>query len=487
MLDESKLLAKGGDYRFAASGAVTDKVLLDVAAQYDIQLKPKFLAVPPREVSKRFAGDEKVLATTKYDGEGLFVYYEAGKKPFEIFAFSAPSGRARVGLPALAALGASLKKKKVKKALLRAELYLPGQIGGKRVSVSEVVRVSFDGTDAGKLKLAVFDIVMLDGKDLRSAPDFTTTWETIGELAGTDDTAGAHRADGMIVAEKEAERILQETTNAGLEGVVLRRLSRTELYKVKPQLSLDAAVVGYVEGEFEGQYGVLSLLCAMSYGDKSGHFQILARVGSGFTDNLRLELLETLRPLRVTPPLAMTDSDGRTVQFVKPALIAEVEATDVVTASRADRENTTQLLAWDGGAWRFAGMTAFPRVVFPTLSRLRTDKEVASGGARITQLVPTATEPPRLSGGTARKTSVLRREAWTKEQKGETMVRKLVVLEILDDPESFPYAIYWTDFSPKRKDPLKVDAAFATTGTRAHALAEQFIAEGIAKGWNRVG
>jgi len=169
--------------------------------------------------------------------------------------------------------------------------------------------------------------------------------------------------------------------------------------------------------------------------------------------------------------------------------VAEFEATDVVTASRADRDNTTPLLAWDAvtAAWRFAGMTPFPRVVLPIFSRLRTDKEIATGGARIARLLPNLSEPPRTTTASARQTTILRRECWTKEQKGETMVRKLVVLEIMDDPDSLLYAISWTDFSAKRKDPLKVDTAFATTGARAHALAEHFISEGIAKGWNKVG
>ena len=486
MIDETKLLTRTGTYRFATSGAVTDKVLLDVAAQYDMQLKPKFLSVSAKEVAKRFAGDEKLLETTKYDGEGVFIYFEAEKNPFQIFAFSAPSGRVRLGFPALDALARQLAKQKVKRALLRAELYLPGQIGGKRTPVSEVIRASFSGSEAelAQLRLAVFDIIMLDGKDLRSAPDFSATWDTLGKLAGTDESAPAHRAAGSIVAEKEVARILSEKTGSGLEGLVLRRLSRTELYKVKPQVNVDAVVVGYVEGEFEGNYGVLSLLTALTYGDKGAptHFQIVARVGSGFTDQMRTELLQILQPLRMAAPIAMTDSDGRTVQFLKPQIIAELEATDIVTASRADRENTTQLLTW-GTEWAFAGMTPFPRLVFPTLSRIRSDKEVAAGGARISQILPGVTEPPKLSGGSARRATTIRREVWTKEQKGETMVRKLTVIEIADDPESFPYAIYWTDFSPKRKDPLKVDAAFATTGARAHALAEQFVAEGIAKGW----
>jgi len=48
-----------------------------------------------------------------------------------------------------------------------------------------------------------------------------------------------------------------------------------------------------------------------------------------------------------------------------------------------------------------------------------------------------------------------------------------------------PYLVYWTDYSAKRKDPLKVSSAFAFTETRAHALAEQLIAENVTKGFVR--
>jgi ATP-dependent DNA ligase len=491
MIDENKLQARAGSYRFASSGAITDKVLLDVAAQYENQLRPKFLSVPPREIAKRFASDDRLLETTKYDGEGVFIYFEGGRKTFPIFAFSSPSGRIRAGLPALDSLHRTLTAQGVKKALLRAELYLAQSTQGRRRSVSDVIRVSASGTEAelAQLRLAVFDLIMLDGKDLRTTPDFSTTWETLGRLAGTDESAPAHRAAGQIIPEREVEAVLTAKTKAGLEGLVLRRLTRTELYKIKPQLTVDAAIIGYVEGEFEGQYGVLSLLTALTYGEKkpSGHYQVLARVGSGFPDALRLELLSVLQPMRILAPLAMTDSDGRTVHFVRPQLIAELEASDLVLTSRADRDHSTQLLIWKDSAWEFAGMTSFPRLVFPTFSRLRTDKEIGSGGARTTQIAPQAVEAPSVSRGTQRQETLLRREVWTKEQKGETMVRKLVVAEIRHDPESFPFAVYWVDFSPKRKEPLKVDVSFATTADRATTLAERAIADGIAKGWVKQG
>jgi hypothetical protein len=48
-----------------------------------------------------------------------------------------------------------------------------------------------------------------------------------------------------------------------------------------------------------------------------------------------------------------------------------------------------------------------------------------------------------------------------------------------------PYLVYWTDFSAKRKDPLKVSTAFALTESRANALAEKLIAENVTKGFIR--
>src|SRR5262249_26774649 len=122
MLDLTKLVPKPGGSRFAPSGAVTDKILLDIASQYETAGSRKMIAIKPDEIAKRFQGTEPILETNKYDGEGVSVYYEDGKDPF---TFNAWSGRVRMGLPALADLQQQLKKASVRKALLRAELYLP--------------------------------------------------------------------------------------------------------------------------------------------------------------------------------------------------------------------------------------------------------------------------------------------------------------------------------------------------------------------------
>ena len=94
MFDFSKLVSRPGGSRFAPSGAITDKVLLEVSGQYETAVSRKMTSIKPEELPRRFPGDEPVLETTKYDGEGVFIYWEAGG---DAFAFNAYSGRVRLG------------------------------------------------------------------------------------------------------------------------------------------------------------------------------------------------------------------------------------------------------------------------------------------------------------------------------------------------------------------------------------------------------
>ncbi|MEW6158536.1 MAG: hypothetical protein AB1813_13970, partial [Verrucomicrobiota bacterium] len=322
MIDTARLIKKSGDYAFAPRGAVTDRVLLEVAEQYETEVTNRFVAIKPSDLALRYGPESRVLETTKYDGEGVFIYFEAGK-PVEIFAFNAPSGRVRVGLPCLKELLTRLKARGTKKTLLRAELYLRETVDGRRCASADVSRASYsnDPADAGRFRLALLDVIMLDGRDMRvHQSDFMTIWKLLGEMAGANAGDLIHRAEGGEVNGGDLMRIFSEKTCGGLEGLVIRRLDRAEVCKLKPRLTIDAGVVGFVEGEFEGNYGMLSLLTALAYPAAGGsvHVQSVARVGSGFNDQDRVDWLGRLSALRVDAPLAMSDSDGRPIRFVRP-------------------------------------------------------------------------------------------------------------------------------------------------------------------------
>jgi len=482
MLDTSKLTPKPGGSRFAPSGAVTDKILLDIASQYEMNVSRKMTAIKPEELGRRFPGSEPVLETTKYDGEGVFVYYEDGKEPF---TFNAYSGRVRIGLPALIELQKLLKKQAVRKGLFRAELYLPDMKDGKRCGIADVIRVTFSGGEAelSRLRLAMLDVIMLDGKDLRpNLEKFHENWKLLEKFFGAPDGQPCHRAEGSILPENQVEQMFKTRTDIGQEGLVIRRLNRGDLIKVKPHLTVDAAVVGYVEGEFEGQFGVTSILTALTYPtkkDKTVFFQTLARVGSGLTDAQRQEFRDLFSSVKTEAPIAMTDSDGRTVNFVKPKYVLEIEGDDLVVTSSGTRENRTQLFGWNSDRFDFKGLVPCPRLTFPIFAKLRSDKDFESGGARLEQIVKNPVLPS-LEKVAQEKPQIVRREVYTKAE----AVRKLVIVRQPAEG-SVPWLVYWTDFSAKRKESLKVDSAFAFTESRANALAEKLIAENITKGFVR--
>ncbi len=491
MIDLSRLAARSGDYAFAPKGAVTDRILIEVAERYEVEVSNRFISIKPSDLPLRYGPDSRVLATTKYDGEGVFIYFETGRD-IEIFAFNAPSGRVRVGLPCLRELGAKLKASGTKKALLRGELYLRETSDGRRAASSDVARASYstDPADAARFRLAVFDAVMHNGHDLRPhQAEFLTIWKLLGELAGDDAQKLAHRAEGSEVSGADLSKVFDSITSGGLEGVVIRRLDRAEVCKLKPRISIDAAVVGYVDGEFEGKHGVMSLLTALAYptpvNDRVIQLQSIARVGSGFTDQDRLDWLNRVGSSRVEAPLAMSDSDGRPVRFVRPAIVVEVEAEDVLPAD--EEASGQQVFGWNPSKdrWSFDGLAACPRLLFPTYHRIRGDKEFSPQAVRLFQLARREIAAPELINRDMPALEIVRREVYAKEVKGALAVRKLVIGRRPSTSGAFPYVIFWTDYSAGRKTPLEVSTLFAHTEARAEALAKKLLEENVTKGFER--
>jgi hypothetical protein len=482
MINTQKLNYKGR-YGIATGGAVDDHVLLSVAAEFDNQVMRKIEALGPADLASRYAGTDQVLVTHKYDGESTFIYFEQGE---DAFCFSASSGRVRLGFAALDALQTKLQQAGVQKCLLRAEITLPAPVGDqRRLGVSEVIRVSFSGSEqeVAQLQIVLLDAVMLDGKDLRANQnDFAQTLSLLQKWVGSDPTQPVFAMAAEVMPEASVPVAFRKIVDAGGEGIVVRRLNRFEARKIKPHRTVDAVIIGFVEDDFEGKYGVASLLTALSYPQEGTehYLQTFVRVGSGLTDEQRIQMLDQLRPLAVPAPVAMTDSSGRTIHFIKPMLCCELHGEDLIV-SDAGRELRTQLLRWSDAAsgYEFVGLSACPRLSFARFATLRTDKIWHQGGARIEQ-VANLTRPAPYVGDSSLK--VLRREVYAK---GE-MLRKLVVVEKADVELPFPYLIYWTDFSAKRAEPLKVSLQVATTPERANALAEQLLAEELTKGFVKV-
>ena len=481
VIDKSKFVKKSGDYAIAQTDGISDPLLLGTAAKYEEALSRSFKAVSPADIPTRFAGIKRVHWSEKYDGEGALLFYD---ETLEIVAFAAPSGRARIGMKALREAAEALKAKGIKKALLRGEIYLPAGKGKPRNGIAEVTRASFSSESgaADRLALALYDILMLDGRDLRDdGGGFDEEWGKLGEIFGEDQSRPVHRARGGWCEGDKVTQILDEVLSAGGEGIVVRHEKERDYAKIKPRLTIDAVIIGYVEGAFEGKIGARSLLVGLSYPAEGGTttFQTLARTGSGMSDAVAVEMLERLRSLRVDSPLLLNDADGREIHFVRPEIVVELEGEDWIHNRTDGRPVRTQAFSWDAAtsAWAYSGLAVCPRLVFPTFSKLREDKSVKDGGARIAQALEKASPPAKPSD--LAETEVIERRVY---RKGTDAVRKFVLVR-RGGEDALPFIFCYTDFSAGRKDPLKVTTEFAYTEARARALLDASLAENVKKGW----
>jgi hypothetical protein len=167
----------------------------------------------------------------------------------------------------------------------------------------------------------------------------------------------------------------------------------------------------------------------------------------------------------------------------RPELIFEMNGEDLIPADSGKKPRRTQAFSWDPkkNAYAYSGLSLCPRLVFPTFSMMRDDKALDSGGARIEQVMDKAKPPANRADG-PKTPKVIRRSVY---RKGGA-VRKLVITERAADDETIPYVLYFTDFSPARKDPLKVTTQYALSKKRRDALADALIEKNVKKGWEEV-
>ena len=172
-----------------------------------------------------------------------------------------------------------------------------------------------------------FDILRLDGRDLRQAPLHQRKHAL--RLA----VPPSERVRSVEYVETEGEAFFRAAVELGLEGIVAKRKdsrydagerSRNWL-KIKQTLSQEFVIAGYTKGEGERTESFGAVVLGY-YAD--GTLTYAGRAGSGFTQQTLRSTLAALEPLRrdacpfsTTPP----DLDPAQVTWVEPGLVAQVK------------------------------------------------------------------------------------------------------------------------------------------------------------------
>ena len=185
-----------------------------------------------------------------------------------------------------------------------------------------------------------FDIIYLDGKSCLDL-SYSERRKTLESIVIEDDFARLVPMT-IIKTENEIEEFLENSINAGCEGLMLKVLASpyragmrgSNWLKLKREYrnelgdSLDLVVIGafFGRGRRTGRYGTLLLA---TYNDEEDVFPSICKVGTGFTDENLDQFYQLLSDKVTLKKNPRTDSDMEPDVWFEPELVIEIVASEI--------------------------------------------------------------------------------------------------------------------------------------------------------------
>ncbi|MET0792665.1 MAG: DNA ligase D, partial [Polyangiaceae bacterium] len=227
-------------------------------------------------------------------------------------------------------LASALAKLKVDSAILDGEFVALNEQG---LSDFQLLQNSFSGKGVAPLAYYAFDLLYLDGADLRPLPLLERKARLKALLATLPKSERTLRFSDH--SQGNGARFFEEAAKLGLEGVVSKRADSSyhsgrgkDWQKSKSLARQEFVIVGFSEPA--GGRAHLGALLLGTHRD--GKVVYSGRVGTGFSERSLKDLRRLLTPLEIERPKlehAPKGAEVRTVHWVKPELVAEVAYTGI--------------------------------------------------------------------------------------------------------------------------------------------------------------
>lgn len=217
----------------------------------------------------------------------------------------------------------TLQKWKTKDIVIDGEVVVLDEKGAPRFQLLQ--------QGSGKERMVIFDVLWLDGEDLRKK----TYLERRKIMEKLKPPKGVYIAQTLAMNGAEA---LQHASSTGWEGIIAKLNSSTyqprrskEWLKIKAQNQQEFVIVGWNPSTAsERDIGSLHL----AYFDDDKQLRYAGKVGTGFSAKLRGTLRAELAKDEVPKPLAKDTPRVKVAHWVKPRLVAQVSFTEWTSDNR---------------------------------------------------------------------------------------------------------------------------------------------------------
>jgi hypothetical protein len=465
------------------AGSVTDVGLMQAVQAYRRRIASAYRSVKPSELVTGVIG-APFHVSPKVDGELWFLVLDS-----EAATLVSSNGKAIAGDVPLLAEAKAATAKLNGRTVIAGELFA-ASAGKGRPRVGDVASALAGGAQAAVDRLGFMAFDLIEGllPDSPQAAPYAQRLEAIDGLLGSGKRAKPIRTDSVDTTGGLPALFAELVEGGKAEGLIVRS-AQGAIYKIKPEFTIDAVIIGYT-GRTEDPDAVRTLLLGLTRED--GRIQIAGHCGNLGGDEARKALMAKLQSMTVPSVFRCPSSSGDLFTFVRPELVAEINVTDLQPETGAGKQVQTMVLDYADTGWKALAPMPSASWLHPVMVRLRDDKRPGPIDTRFSQilercLVEDATGATREANLPA--STILRREVWTKETKGKVAVRKLVAWKTNkeDVDSSYPaYVLHWTDYSAGRGTPLDREVRTAPTESIMAEIAAKMIEDNIKKGWEKV-
>lgn len=236
------------------------------------------------------------------------------------------------------------------------------------------------------LRLFVFDIMYLNGKDL-TLEKYSKRRAALEKLVSGSSTLVPSE---QIITDspKKLEEYFQQCTLGGLEGIIAKDLAQPYVagarkfawIKLKKSYgdmadTVDAVIVGYYLGKGQRQEFEFGGLLTAVRNEETGEFETIAKIGSGFSEDEMKSFQEMLEKIKMKGKPKGVNSKLEPDFWVRPKYVITVAA-DEITLSPMHTcgiQRAAPSVSPTASRLRMAGDTGYA-LRFPRMMSLRDDK-----------------------------------------------------------------------------------------------------------------
>ena len=202
---------------------------------------------------------------------------------------------------------------------------IDGEVMAARIRGSAFSSLQTALKEGGDLVFFAFDLLSLDGRDLRKSAQLARREHLQALLSGLPD-GGPLRMTQHVIG--HGPRVFRQACRSGAEGIVSKHIdapyrgTRSKAWlKVKCTRRQEFVVVGMSASNKPGR-PFASLLIASH---EHGNLVYKGRVGTGFSGDTMLALHKAMTPRSKPPVEGVSSNVAKDVQWVAPELVAEIE------------------------------------------------------------------------------------------------------------------------------------------------------------------